>query len=179
MMPLSKLVKFKPNLVSSTDGRVRRALGAQLFEAHWPRNIGTLILAAIMAGVLASGEGYTDVLTWFLVMSLLTFLRIALVVIYQKQDKEAQKSSRWEGRFILITGAIGIWWGWLVFCYYSLGNQDQQSVLIFCVAGLTTVSIPYLAYVRRAYLIFFIPILMSLNISFSITGEAEKIWMVG
>jgi signal transduction histidine kinase/CheY-like chemotaxis protein len=177
-MPFLKLGKSKSDSVSSTEGRIRYALGDQLFQGHWPRNLGTLILATMMAAVLASGQGHTNTGLWLIVMALLTCARIALTLVYQKQNKEIQKLPRWEGLFVLITGFIGFWWGWLVFCYFPLGNLDHQSFLIFCVAGLSAVSIPYLGYVRRAFFVFVIPIVVSLIVSFVMSGQNEKILIV-
>ncbi len=178
-MPFSKLGKLKSDSVSLTEERVRHALGDQLFQENLSRNLGTLLLASMIAAVLATAQGHTATGMWLIIMVLFTCLRMGLVMIYQRQDTDTQKLPRWEGLFVLITGLIGSWWGWLVFCYFPLGNIDHQGFLMFCVAGLSAAAIPYLAFVRRAFLVFVIPIIASMCISFAMSGQSEKIWMGG
>jgi signal transduction histidine kinase/CheY-like chemotaxis protein len=115
---------------------------------------------------------------WLIVMTLFTGLRMTLVIVYRKQETDAQELPRWEGLFVFITAVIGSWWGWLVFCYFPLGNTDHQGFLMFCVAGLSAAAVPYLAFVRRAFLAFIGPIIIAMCASFAMTGQGEKIWMV-
>ena len=110
----------------------------QLFSTAKISHITGVILAAILAYMQRGVIDFVVIISWFMLILLVAFFRIALVNAYQQSvDIDETIAHSWLLRFRLGVLVSGLIWGSTSFLLFPANHPEQQIFLIFMLAGVT------------------------------------------
>ena len=124
-----------PELSESDDRRLAVARVDALYEYARPAYVTTLVIAAIMIVVLW-GPLTADVLVaWFVAVTAVTALRVALHWRFARTPVAQRDPLVWEGRFVIGALAGGCIWAFAPIVLFPPSEPLLQAVLVFVVVG--------------------------------------------
>lgn len=141
-----------------------------LYEQAFISFFVTLVNAAILVLILRDVVDVSLRLTWFGLIVVVTFARMALVVRYRHCAPPAEQAHRWRVWFILGAGCAGIVWGLSGIFLFVPDSLAHQIFLAFVIGGMVTGAVAVLSWVRTAFVVFLAPAAAPLIARFFLQG---------
>jgi len=151
----------------------------QVNSQHPVGFVGTAINSVILITVLWPAVSHRDLLIWFGLMGLLTFIRI---VYYYKSKKIPITPENAERKALHFKSSIaisGIGWGVAGIFLFSPDSVVHQVFIAFVLAGMTAGAVGTFSALRSAFLTFSLPVLLPLILRFLLIGDYLHIAMGG
>lgn len=111
----------------------------------------------------------SSVYAWYGLFLIVTFLRILLVNRFLKAKSFQAHLTKWSNLFILGVLLSGIIWGLVGTPLLFPQDVEQQALIMIILAGVCAGSVPAFSAIRCAGLVFLIPALLPLIITFIVT----------
>jgi diguanylate cyclase (GGDEF)-like protein/PAS domain S-box-containing protein len=156
--------------ISENDGNVKEAiLAEQVRQAYSLSPIGqiaTIINSAIVFFLMYSAISHPVTVIWFIMIMLVTVLRIAMVLRYRRIEPEPAAARIWGNRFIAGLALIGIVWGSISFFPLSKVSLVHQVFIAFVLGGMAAGAAATFSALKHGYLAYAIPAMAPLAIRF-------------
>jgi len=150
-MITSMSVEQSPHIDDLEEAVLARKL-ALLFAALKPSLIVTLVNAAIIIWVLWPVVESQYLVSWFCLVTLVTFGRASLLWQYQRQHESQRQVATWYRYFYIGSTLSAIVWGGSAFIIFPENDLLRQVFLAFVVGGMAAGAIGSLSYVRQVIL---------------------------
>ncbi len=151
----------------------------QVNSQHPVGFVGTAINSVILITVLWPAVSHRDLLIWFGLMGLLTFIRIAY---YYKSKEIPITPENAERKALYFKSSIaisGIGWGVAGIFLFPPDSVVHQVFIAFVLAGLVAGAVGTFSALRSAFLTFSLPVLLPLIVRFLLGGDYLHIAMGG
>jgi len=151
----------------------------QVNSQHPVGFVGTAINSVILITVLWPVVSHRDLLIWFGLMGLLTFIRI---VSYYKSKKIPITLENVKRKALYFKSSIaisGIGWGVTGIFLFPPDSVVHQVFIAFVLAGLIAGAVGAFSALRSAFLTFSLPVLLPLIVRFLLIGDYLHIAMGG
>ncbi len=103
-----------------------------------PAGMGTTFLASSgLAWVVAESRYYPEAWLWLSFMGLLVAWRSVTIFLYRRADSGPGRHKIWEKHFIAGAVLTGLGWGYASWVFYPLMGDQELSLLILVIAGIT------------------------------------------
>jgi signal transduction histidine kinase len=141
-----------------------------LYEQACTSFFVTLVNAVILVVILRDVVGASLRLTWFGLIVVVTFARVALVVRYRRSAPPAEQAYRWRVWFIIGAGCAGVVWGLSGILLFAPDSLAHQIFLAFVIGGMVTGAVAVLSWARTAFVVFLAPAAAPLIVRFFLQG---------
>ena len=108
--------------------------------------------------------------TWFILLLLITVMRWALVIAYNKNYFKKLEVDHWNTIYLWGTGLAGCVWASAAKYLFPLNNIDHQLFVVFVLGGMTAASVSVLSARMEAFFFFTVPILVTLSLQIFLFG---------
>jgi PAS domain S-box-containing protein len=132
--------------------------------------LATLVNAGILIFVLWSVVPHVRILTWFLVVSVLTIARFFVVQCYFRSEQREKEALWWRSMMVMSAGASGVVWGSTAVFLFPETSFSHQVFLTFMLGGLAVGAVGVMAAVRIVFLVFFLPTLLPITFRLFFSG---------
>jgi signal transduction histidine kinase/ActR/RegA family two-component response regulator len=137
----------------------------------------TLLNSGILCWILWNVISHSILLSWAVVLAVLTFVRFLLVNWYQRSAPTVHHIPKWRMWFIIGAGLSGLVWGATGVVLYPTTSVVHQIFLTFILAGMGAGAVASYAVVPLAFLAFFLPAIVPITIQLFVQGGDLQIAM--
>lgn len=142
----------------SSDIDIARKVDVSLLEQGYNQFytsiLGTIFSATIILLGLYSFSDRVDLWAWYILMLILSLVRLAIAVSFKSNQKHEEQLVLWRNLFIFTAVLGGIGWGSMSLLLLPFASSLQQTLCLLILAGVTAGSIVSFSYVRVAAFIF-------------------------
>jgi signal transduction histidine kinase/CheY-like chemotaxis protein len=167
---------------SSTSGHSREIRAAQvrlLYEQLPSAVIATVLNAAILITVLWRVVSHPLLISWFLVVFVVSSVRYIHRRVYIRCTPGRADSQRWGRHFLFGVAANGMLWGFAGFSFFKSQSEVHQILLAFVLLGMASGSAATLSPMRNAYAVFTIPALFPFGVRLATVGDEVHLAIAG
>jgi diguanylate cyclase (GGDEF)-like protein/PAS domain S-box-containing protein len=133
----------------------------------------TVPVAALLCWSLRDAIGRTVLVSWFTLFFTISVVRIALILVYKKQEAVSGYKVQWYWYYLIGTYSVAVVWGSTSFILFPEANLSHQIVFIMIVIGIAAGSISSLSPSLPIVGGFLTLVLMPLAVKLMILGNGE------
>lgn len=166
--------KQKP---SQLDDRLYAILLTQIYERS---NIGiyaTIVNSAILVLILWHQISHGILVSWFLIISLVSLIRISLNLNFLRAKKAEKNIRRWGQLLFFGLGISGILWGSAAIFLFPIQSLVHQVFIAFTLAGMAAGAVGVFSPIMPVFLAFIIPALVPIIVRFVIIFDTLHLAM--
>jgi PAS domain S-box-containing protein len=126
----------------------------------------TLINSLILSLILWNVAPRMHVVIWFILLVLISLVRLFLQKSYSKVTTTLENAKKWENLFILTLAFSGIVWGSAAIFLFPSGSIGHQVFIAFVLGGMVAGSVGVFSVVISAFFAYSIPALLPMVIVF-------------
>jgi len=126
----------------------------------------TLINSLILSLILWNVAPRMHVVIWFIVLVLISLVRLFLQKSYSKVTPTLENAKKWENMFILTLAFSGIVWGSAAIFLFPSSSIGHQVFIAFVLGGMVAGSVGVFSIVVKAFFAYSIPALLPMVIVF-------------
>jgi PAS domain S-box-containing protein len=126
----------------------------------------TLINSLILSLILWNVAPGMHVVIWFILLVLISLVRLFLQKSYSKVTTTLENAKKWENLFILTLAFSGIVWGSAAIFLFPSGSIGHQVFIAFVLGGMVAGSVGVFSVVISAFFAYSIPALLPMVIVF-------------
>ena len=154
---------LEPDMVAEVDVFDPDVEGQQI-ELVYTQAITAITVAFVIACLVAAGlwsvADHTQLTFWLVAQSVLTLLRLGLVLRYQNASAEERMSPKWVVMFFAGTLASGVVWGCLGLIFSFLWPVEYQTLALLSLAGIVSGAISSYGAMMSIYIAFMLPCIL-------------------
>ncbi len=144
---------------------------ALLFSQAIPSITAAFIVATVLLGVLWNVAPIQYLMLWWGAILMVTICRVALVLAYNKKDKQVQPATNWVLGFSLCNFISGLLWASSMLMLDASWPLHYQAIVFFSLAGVSAGANTY-AVVLRTYLAFQLAALIPVSVWLVLTATS-------
>lgn len=110
----------------------------------------------IFMGLYSSQQNNTTLFIWYGIFVLVTFLRIALVILFKRQKSADKKIKMWRYLYVFFSAIGGMIWGLLAVLLFKDVSTIQQTLMLLMLAGVTAGAVQLSSAIPSAIIAFLI-----------------------
>lgn len=164
---------------SGADDRLRARQVEVLYDQLPVALAASVAAALILAGILWTATPAPALVTWLILLAVITLLRIMLVRGYRLSRSRREEAGYWLNWFVAGALASGLLWDATIIFLAPYGSTFHTWVAVLWVCGLTAGSIASLSPVRGVFFAFSIPALAPAAIYLLFTGDSAEATISG
>lgn len=139
----------------------------------------SLVCSVVLGFILWNDVSHLSVLIWIAAIFSVGAVRIAMVLVFQRQSPGADRVLFWERFYLLSILVAGIAWGLGVFFLFPVDSASHQAWLAIIYTGLVAgAMMTYNTFIPAVYA-FAAPVTIMLAFSFGLYGELEQKLLAG
>jgi PAS domain S-box-containing protein len=153
-----------------------------LYRQLWIALLFTAIVAPVLCVFLWPAVDHTAILTWLLIVAVVTCGRVILGLSYQRANPAAAEAERWYRWFVIATALAGLAWGSAGMLLFPEDSLQHQVFLTFVLGGMAAGAVNTQSHAWTSILVFLmvsiLPLVLRLMLEATPLGFAMAMTML-